>query len=179
MYTEMIHAGILKEKDRVYLWRGRLAPLMPIGRLHSATVRKCYDALLAVLPEGFDVDREQPMALLREPSVPQPVLVVIRGRVVDRLSDLLTSAAVLLLIEVSLSSIADDRRLAGAYAAEGIPVYWIVNVLERRLEIHAEPTGNAYARRTVHGPDDAVPIIIENREVGRIAVRDLLPPEGP
>lgn len=173
MYAEMIRAGILKEHDRVYLWRGRLAPLMPIGRLHSATVRTCYDALLRMLPDGYDVDREQPMALLREPSAPQPDLVVIRGRVVDRLDDLLTSADVLLLVEVAHTSLTDDRRLAGVYAAEGIPAYWIINVPERRLEVHTEPAGNAYGRRTVYGPEEEVAILLDGHEVGRIVVSEL------
>src|SRR5438270_13772 len=73
-----------------------------------------------------------------------------------------------------------DRTLKAAlYARVGIPVYWIVNVSEGRLEVYTDPTGPdpapQYRQRQDFGPEATVPLLLNGQEVGRIAVRDLLP----
>ncbi len=52
---------------------------------------------------------------------------------------------VLLVIEVADSSLAYDRtRKAQAYAASGIPEYWIVNLVDRQVEILTDPGTQSY-----------------------------------
>jgi hypothetical protein len=53
-------------------------------------------------------------------------------------------------------------------------VYWIVNLVDGRLEAFAHPSGADYADRRVFEPGDEVPVILDGKEIGRIAVRDLL-----
>lgn len=176
MYLQMIRRGILEEQDHVYLWRGRLAALMPPNRPHSHAVKAIYDLIHAMLPAAFDVDREQPLALRREATVPQPDLVIIRGRFAAFRDAFPSSAEVALIGEVSGSSLAQDRKLAHTYAAEGIPVYWLVNLPGRRVEVFTEPAEDAYTRCTPYAEDQEVPVVLDAREVGRIRVRDILPP---
>jgi len=60
---------------------------------------------------------------------------------------------------------------------------WIINLVDRQIEVHSDPTGPAltepdsavYRRREVFGPDDAVPVVIAGRGIGRIGAADLLP----
>jgi Uma2 family endonuclease len=87
----------------------------------------------------------------------------------------------LLVVEVSESTLSVDRNLMGSlYAAGGIADYWIVNLVQRQLEIYrnpvadaAQPFGFRYADRTIHDPADAVaPLAAPNASV---AVADLLP----
>lgn len=55
----------------------------------------------------------------------------------------------LLVVEVSGESLAQDRSLkARVYARAGVPEYWIVNVVERCVEVHREPdaTAGGYGR---------------------------------
>jgi Uma2 family endonuclease len=64
--------------------------------------------------------------------------------------------------------------------AEGrIPVYWIVNLVDRQVEVYTEPSGPvanpSYARKQVFRENDSVPVVLDGVEVGRLAVRDLLP----
>ena len=61
------------------------------------------------------------------------------------------------------------------YAATGIPVYWIVNLKNRQVEVYTGPGPDGYASRNdfVEGHD--VPVMIGGIEVGRIAVADILP----
>lgn len=175
MYNDMLRLGLIGEKDRVYLWRGRLVVGMPPHRRHSVGVRKSYDALQATLPEGLDVEREQPMAFRLDDCAPQPDVLVIRGRCIDYQDRLLTTADVLLVVEVAESSLALDRKMASDYAIEGIPVYWIVNLPARILETFSNPVDGLYRTVESHGLDDEVPVILDGREVGRVGVSDLLP----
>ena len=65
------------------------------------------------------------------------------------------------------------------YAAEGIPVYWVANLPGRLIEVHTEPTGPVdrpyYLKVQRYGPDDEVPVVIDGHEIGKIAVKDVLP----
>lgn len=175
IYSEMIRLGVIDEEAPVYLWKGRLAERMPPNPPHSTAVKRGYDRLGRILPPGFDIDRERPMALTLHPSVPQPDLAIVRGSFDDYVSMFFPASAVALVVEVADTTLAKDRRLAATYAAEGIPVYWLLNLAARRLEVHSEPAEGAYARLTPFGPEDEVPVILDGREVGRVRVADLLP----
>ena len=74
------------------------------------------------------------------------------------------------------SSLADDRQYAERlYVPAGIPACWIVNLVDRRVEVYTGPGPAGYASRADYGPGQAVPQSIEGRPVGLIAVHDLLP----
>jgi hypothetical protein len=84
-----------------------------------------------------------------------------------------------LLIEAADSSYAKDHGPKwGKYASSRVPIYWIVNIPERRVEVDSSPAGRGkaakYRDRRDYGPDDQVPVIIEGREVGRIKVSDIV-----
>lgn len=175
MFTEMVYAGLIPEKAPVYLWKGRLALRMTINRPHAMAATRTDNALYDLKIPGFFVESEKPIALTREPSVPQPDVAIIRGRMEDYPRDYPTTANVPLVVEVSDSSLAEDRKLAFTYATEGIPIYWLVNIRGRRLEVYTEPAEGAYTRCTPFGPDDDAPVVLDGREFGRIRVADLLP----
>src|SRR4029077_14386468 len=65
------------------------------------------------------------------------------------------------------------------YAGVGIPVYWIINVDEGTVEVCTQPTGSGkearYGERTVLREGESFPVVVAGREVGRLAVSDLLP----
>jgi hypothetical protein len=54
-----------------------------------------------------------------------------------------------------------------------------VNLIDRRVEVYTQPRGGknpTYKQQTKnYGPDDAVPVVIGGKELGRIAVKELLP----
>ena len=110
----------------------------------------------------------------------EPDVAVVRGTE-DQYADHHPGARDLgLLVEVSDTTLARDRgSKKQLYAADGVPVYWIVNLLENQVEVYTDPTGPGqqvdYGRRQDYGLSDDVPVLIDGREVGHIAVRDLLP----
>ncbi len=85
----------------------------------------------------------------------------------------------LLVVEVSDSSLRRDQGFKKVmYAKAAIPVYWIVNLIDRRVEAYSDPTGAVeqpnYRLHRDFDEADHVPVVIEGREVAKIPVRDVL-----
>jgi Uma2 family endonuclease len=84
-----------------------------------------------------------------------------------------------LIIEVSASSLLRDRNDKGRiYARAGIPVYWIVNVVDRIVEVHTEPSGEGelprYAKQEEFSIGSSFPIMLDGIAYGMIVVQDLM-----
>jgi Uma2 family endonuclease len=178
-YYRMVDEGILTEDDRVYLWDGLLVEKMTKGRPHVIAVINIDKLMSDLVPAGWYVEQEQPLEI-RPSSVPEPDLKVVRGGPRDYPDHPPTIRDAPLVVEVSDSSLSNDSgaKLRG-YAVALVPVYWIVNIPAERIEVYSEPTGPAnvpsYRRSQMYGTDDEVPVILDGVEVGRIAVRDVLP----
>ena len=87
---------------------------------------------------------------------------------------------VALLVEVTDSSLDEDRTIKGPlYAEAEFPIYWIVNLHTGTVEVYTDPSGPQavpeYRHRQDYGLNEAVPLLLDAQEVGRIPVRDLLP----
>jgi Uma2 family endonuclease len=127
---------------------------------------------------GWEV-RTQGLIGLDDESEPEPDVAVVRGGV-DDYRDVHPSRP-LLTLEVSGSSLALDLEHKGSlYARAGLDDYWVLNLIDRTLEVYREPTvddtapfGWRYARRElVTPPDRVVPLAAPT---ATIAVADLLP----
>jgi Uma2 family endonuclease len=81
---------------------------------------------------------------------------------------------VLLVVEVSDATLGFDRsRKARIYAESGIPEYWILNLIDRYLEVHREPQNGAYQSITVFPEAGTVSPLAA--PAAAVAVGDLLP----
>jgi Uma2 family endonuclease len=174
----MARHGILTAHDRVELLEGLLVQRMTIYPPHRRAVRKLSKALGAHAPAGWYEDVQAPITL--DGSEPEPDGMVIRGDP-DQYPDRHPGAQdVGLVAEVADSSLDEDRgRMKRIYAAAKIPIYWIINLVDRQVEVYADPTGPAnqpdYGQRRDYGPTDMVPLVLDGQEVARIPVSDLLP----
>jgi Uma2 family endonuclease len=99
----------------------------------------------------------------------------VRGGIRDYLRRHPEPADIALFAEVSDSSLRQDRKLAKVYAATGIPVYWIVNLVHCQVEVYTDPGPGGYGSRRIFKPGRHVPVVIAGVEVGRIRVADILP----
>lgn len=177
-YHAMIQAGILTEDDPVELLEGWLVLKMPKSPSHRMVTRLLGKALERLLPADWYVDTQEPITIVD--SEPEPDVVVVRGDTRQYHDRHPGSQDVALVVEVADTTLRRDRTLKKRlYAQAGIPIYWIVNLPERWFEVYTQPSGPIespdYGRRQDFGPADWVPVIIENSEVGRIAVQELLP----
>ena len=83
-------------------------------------------------------------------------------------------AEIALLVEVAETSLGRDQGdKLQAYAAGGIAVYWIVNLIDRRVEMYTEPSSSGYQRRQFFVSGQDVPVTIAGIERGRIAVAEI------
>jgi Uma2 family endonuclease len=80
-----------------------------------------------------------------------------------------------LVVEVADSSLSEDREQGKLYARSGIPVYWIVNLVDRHVEVYSEPSADRYLSHFDYLPGQNVPVVIDGVQVGSIAVTDILP----
>lgn len=153
-YEEMVVRGILTEHDRVELIRGEIVDKMTIGTPHFVCVNRLNRIMVRLFGDNGIVSIQNPVLLAD--SAPEPDVVVLHFRADEYSSGKPAPADVLLLIEVSDSTIDFDRDVKGPlYAESGIVEYWIANVDEERLEVHRRPnsTGTYEDVRILHRGD--------------------------
>jgi Uma2 family endonuclease len=110
---------------------------------------------------------------------PEPDVAAVRGSRHDYGDRIPGPEDIGLLIEVSDSTLPYDRGEKGmAYARGRIPVYWIINLIDRQVEVYSRPSARGYRSRRVYKPGQEIPVVIAGAEVGRIAVAAILPPAG-
>lgn len=177
-YHQMLDAGILEDGDPIELLEGWLVEKMTKHPPHRVATRLTRGALEGAVPSGWYVDTQEPITTVD--SEPEPDVSVIRGEPRKYVKRHPRPKDVGLLVEVADDSLARDRGVKKRlYARARIPFYWIVNLIDRQVEVYSKPSGPAdkpdYRQRQVYGADDEVPVILDGQEIGRIAVRDLLP----
>jgi Uma2 family endonuclease len=178
-YHRMIHLGILKEDDPVELLEGWIVAKMPRNPPHDVAVALTQAALSAALPQAW-ICRGQ-SAVTTIDSEPEPDIAVVRGPIRRYVTNHPGPADLGLVVEVADSTLARDRTLkARLYARAIIPIYWIVNIPDRQIEVYSDPIGAAaaeshYRQRQDFDVTGAVPLVLDGRTIATIPVRDLLP----
>ena len=183
-YHQMIRAGILTKEDQVELLKGWLISKMPKNPPHRIATKLTRQSLESVVPAGWYVDSQEPITL--DDSEPEPDAIIVRGDTRDYQTSHPTAKDVALVVEIADATLERDRELKKQlYASAGISVYWIVNLVENRLEVYSQPAVPTvptviddepdYSGRQDYNLGDAVPVLIEGNEVARIAVSDLFP----
>ena len=155
-FMALVEVGILTSSDRVELLDGVIIEMAPIGDPHAGTV----DIYTEMLPSGVDQGtllRVQGPLALDEHSRLYPDLMLLRRQADYYRSRPPTPDDVLLLIEVSDSSVSYDRNeKLPRYAQAGIPEVWITVLPERIIEAHTEPMNGQYTHRHIYVPGDAI-----------------------
>ncbi len=173
-YHAMIAKGILGPDDKVELIHGRLEAKMSKHPPHSLCNRKIDLALSRAAPNSWHV-RNQDAVTLGD-SEPEPDILIVRGKLEDYGHRHPGASEVGLVVEVADSSLARDRSVKRwMYAQAGIPVYWIANLVDMRIEAYSEPSGGDYTVRCDYVTGEFVPLILDKAGAGPIAVDSLLP----
>lgn len=174
MFRSACRAGCFEDL-KVELIGGRLV-MMTESPGHRNTVHNVHEALALLLPSsGWYIGREESVEF--DGWTPLPDVAVHRGarkpKYVHRLPRADDTA---LIVEVCESSYLKDRKdKYRRYAKAAIPVYWIVNLDRRVIEVYSLPLGRAYRSRLVFKEGHSVPVVIDGVTVGHIAVADILP----
>jgi Uma2 family endonuclease len=177
-YRAMAEAHILTTDDRIELLEGWLVAKMTKYPRHTISKNSTRDAFMALVPAGWYVTTEDPLDAVD--SEPEPDVSIIRGTTRDYMNHYPGMADTALVVEVADTSLTRDRsRKKRIYARAGFSIYWIINLIDNQIEVYTNPAGAVaqpdYRNRQDFGPDDMIPLVIEGLEIGRIAVRELLP----
>jgi Uma2 family endonuclease len=173
-YESLVESGAFTKRDRLHLINGLLVAKMTQGDPHCTADDLCRIELSAVLPLGWYVRPDKPVRIPLY-NEPEPDQAVVRGTIRDYSDHPPGPEDVALIAEIASSSLAEDRKMASVYGNASIPVYWIVNLVDRQVEVFWNPRKNGYADHKVYLPGDTVPVVIDGQVVGQIAVDDLLP----
>jgi Uma2 family endonuclease len=170
-YEEAVARGIFTSEDPIELIDGEIITHMsPQYSPHSTAVRLVTIALEKVFAEGYDVRPQLPLRLGAE-SLPEPDVVVVRGAPRDYLVGHPRAAE--LVVEVADSSLSLDRgRKLRLYAREGVPEYWIVNLVDDGVEVHRGPAGEGYSETRTFRRGESIAV---GPRAQPLAVADLLP----
>lgn len=158
-YQQMADTGILSEDDRLELLEGEIVKMAALGPQHAA----CVDRLTQRLPllvQGRAIVRVQNPIRIAEHSQPQPDVTLLQPRDDFYAGGHPEPEDVLLLIEVSESSLAYDRDVKlPLYAAAGIVEVWLVALQLQVVEVYRAPSENGYGeKRTMRRGDTLSPL---------------------
>jgi Uma2 family endonuclease len=141
-WHQMISTGIAPE--RAELIRGVIIEKMSKSILHFKLTHLLVECFRRSLGDAFWVRQEAPLTLAD--SEPEPDLSVVDGRLEDYKDHPSTARIV---AEVSVSTLAEDRAMAGLYSEAGVLEFWLVNAAERHIEIYRNPANGAYQECSV------------------------------
>ncbi len=160
-YYQMAETGILAPDERVELLEGEIIEMAPIGPRHLICVNKLTRYLNSQLDESIMVNTQNPIRLTNF-SEPEPDVSLIKDAA--QLTEVPTSEATLLAIEVSDSTLDRDRSIKQRiYANAKIPEYWIINLPEDVVEVYRTPMGDVYQDVTVVARDESIsPLLLPN-----------------
>jgi Uma2 family endonuclease len=176
-YDRLIALGIIQEDERLELLAGELVLRDRQSPGHAFAIETLGEALRAI-GSGSHVRILSPIALDGE-SEPEPDVSVVPGAIREYRDDHPSQPT--LLVEVADTSLTFDREHKGSlYARARLPEYWIVNLVDRVLEVYRDPGldagapyGWAYRVGLTHGPGEHVtPLAAPS---ARILVADFLP----
>jgi Uma2 family endonuclease len=177
-YDRLIELGVLHEDEPIELLGGQLIVAEPKSSPHATSVRLTAQALRRAFGPGWLVLVQDPIALDDE-SEPEPDIAVVAGAERDYRDAHPGEAA--LVVEVALSSLAFDRRHKGSlYARARVADYWIVNLVDRVVEVRRRPApdpaadfGAAYEEIEI--AQAGMTLMPLAGLAARVAVDDLLP----
>ena len=179
-YHMMADAGVFGDETRVELLDGLLVRKMTQKppRVIAGGLVEIF--LHRIAPPGWYASTTKPMAIDERDSEPEPDVQLVRGGPRDYPNKNPGPEAAGLVVEISHSSYRIDRKTKMViYAAAGIQTFWLLDLNRRRLEVFTDPTGPTesptYRIIRTLGPEDEVAVTLDGVEVGRAAVRELLP----
>ena len=176
-YQRLIENGVLTPDDKVELFENRLVHREPRDPPHDGTVGLVAKELRTALPPGWDA--RCLLSLELPDSQPEPDFAIVREDPADYTTRHPTQDDTALVIEVANATLHCDQTLkTRIYARAGVAVYWIINLVDRRVEVYSQPSGAtaapSFATVQTYSPGDTIPLVLDGNAIA-IPVNDLLP----
>lgn len=164
-YDRLVESGEL-EGQHVELIDGRIIQMPAQTEPHAVGMMLARRTLEGAFGRGYTVRPQLPLSLGFD-SKPEPDIAIVEGSERDTLKSGTPTTAVLV-VEVSLATLRFDRtRKLALYARSGIRDYWIINLVDRQLEVYRRPGGT---------PGDTLPFGYKDRKI--LKAKDSISPLG-
>lgn len=176
-YQKMIREGIFDVNDHVELLENYVVLKMSRNPKHDTALDQVDEALRPHKPNGWRFRKQSAIALLD--SQPEPDFAFVRGQLKDFEKHHPTAADIALVIEIANSSLMRDRNDKGRiYARSGIPIYWIVNLVDNRIEAYTQPSGPCedpeYASCEMFAIGQMISLTLDGKVEATLQVSELL-----
>ena len=156
-YLALVESGIIPEGRGIELIDGQVILLMPQGELHQFLFFALQVAFEAMRGAGQGL-RTQPTIQVAEGQTYDPEFALLRPEA-RSLRRLPRGDEVLFVVEVAVSSRAIDLGpKKAAYAAAGIPDYWVVDAAKRGVWVFTDPADGEYRRAAFHPAGDPLDV---------------------
>lgn len=152
-YDRMCEAGVFDPEARIELIRGEIVDMPPAGPEHQYSVSYLNTYFVRLVGDDATVwPQGNSIGLPGTHSRPEPDVTIVRG-IVERYDGIQpTVEDVILVVEVSFSTLSSDRKEKGTlYAEVGIPEYWIANLVEGVVEMYTDPAEGKYQSTRIAG----------------------------
>ncbi len=158
-WHRMGEAGIFPPESHLELIEGEILHMAPIGFNHAGHVNR-LNSFLTLLTHGQAIPSVQNPVQLGDLSEPQPDFLLLRPEPSFYSSRHPDAADVILLVEVSDSTLRFDRQQKlRLYASHNIPEYWIVNLIDNCLEVYRQPQDGDYLYKSVLTKADSLSLV--------------------
>ncbi len=155
-YNQLVEAGILSPEDRVELLDGQIVFMSPSKSRHAGFIDRLNNFLSPLLGKDYIIRVQNPV-WLDEYSEPEPDIAVLNFKSSFYTDQHPQPEDIVLVVEISDTSLARDREIKiPLYARAGIPEYWIVNLIDNRVEQYTEPSENGYRNGLTLGIKDTL-----------------------
>lgn len=162
-YHRLIELGFFHEDDHIELINGELIQMVSKGRPHETCLRNLWKLLPKLVGDRATLQSQAPITLPPN-SEPEPDFAIVQNKDDNYLSAHPAPTDVLLLIEVSDSSLDYDQVVKiPLYAQAGICHYLIFNLFDNHLECYSEPYQDSlgksgYANKRIVLPNQTISI---------------------
>ena len=143
-WHELVNSGVLAQ-HRVELLEGEIIPMSPEGPMHSSTNYSVVQYFREILKDRAIVREAHPITL--DNSEPEPDIAVVRSPYTDYFTRHPYPQDIYWLVEISHRTLKLDLgQKVITYARNGIPEYWVIDLVNKRLVLHTQPIGESYSQ---------------------------------
>ncbi|MEM6628762.1 MAG: Uma2 family endonuclease [Bacteroidota bacterium] len=155
-YHKMAEVGILDPDDRVELIKGEIIKMSPLNSPHTSPVKRITSLMYQLFGNRLTISVQDPITI-EDHSEPEPDIALLAFSKDFYAERHPRPEDVILLIEVADSTVAKDQQLKlPLYAEAGIKEYWIVNIVEKQLEVYQQPKDSSYTIQKIYTSRDQV-----------------------
>ncbi len=143
-WHELVDSGVLAER-RVELLEGEIIQMSPEGPMHSSTNYSVVEYFKELLSDRVVIREAHPVTL--DNSEPEPDIAVVRSPYTDYFTRHPFPQDIYWLVEISNRTLKLDlEKKSLTYARNGIPEYWVIDLVNKQLVVHTQPVNNSYSQ---------------------------------